>query len=208
MPKLIASWDDGTIADLKMADLMLKYQIETKFYWPTYIKQAKDLAFTSSWLSPSQCQQIATNFEIGSHSVSDRPFKKMTLGQITREIHDSRKYLQDLTSQEITSFAYPKNSCNNLVKALLKGAGYTSARNIVVGNIKASQDLMDIHPTVQIGIDRVEYRNLSWELFAEKQLKSCKEESSIFHIFGNAWDIESFNDWENLETLIKKILGK
>jgi peptidoglycan/xylan/chitin deacetylase (PgdA/CDA1 family) len=207
MPKLIASWDDGTIADLKMADLMSKYQIETIFYWPTYISQIKKFAVTSSWLNPEQCQNIAKSFEIGSHSVSDKPMKKMTLPQITREIYESRKYLQDLTGQSINSFSYPKNSLSTLIKALIKGAEYTSARNLVIGNIQGTKDIHDIHCSVQIGIDRIEYRNLSWEKYADKLLSKCND-NSVFYIFGNSWDVESYNDWDNLETLIKKILGK
>lgn len=207
MPKLIASWDDGTIADLKMADLMSKYQIETIFYWPSYISQIKTFAVTSSWLNPQQCKDIANSFTIGSHSVSDKPMKKMTLPQITREIYDSKKYFQDLTGQNIDSFSYPKNSHNTLIKALLKGAGYTSARNLVIGNTQASKDVFDIHCSVQIGIDRIEYRNLSWEKYADQLLKKCND-NSVFYMFGNSWDVESYNDWENLETLIKKILGK
>ena len=39
--KITASWDDGTTADLKMAELMVKYVIPTIFYWPENIKESK-----------------------------------------------------------------------------------------------------------------------------------------------------------------------
>lgn len=207
MAILITSWDDATIADMQMAELMQKYQIETTFYWPTYIKEYKNYAVTSSWLSPIQCKELAKTFKIGSYSVSKKSFKKLNLAQVTTEIHESKKYLEDLTGKEITDFAYPKNSQSNLVRALLQGAGYKTARTNAIGNIKACVDLYNIQPSVQVGIDRVEYRNVSWEIYSDQLLSKCNE-NSVFHIFGSSYDIESYNDWDNLETLIKKILGK
>lgn len=205
--KIKASWDDGTISDLKMAELMMKYSIPTVFYWPSYIQESKNLAMTSNWLKEKECKEIASNFEIGSHSVHDKPMKKMQIAQISCEIHDSRKYFQDLTGQPINSFAYPKNSTNNLIKNLIRGAGYTSARSILVGFLSEGGDAFEMKCTVQIGIDRIEYQDKSWELFAEDMVSKANEDS-VFHIFGNSWDIESFGDWNNLEALIKRWTGR
>lgn len=204
---VLASWDDGTTADLRMADLMAKYNIPTIFYWPSLLGQAKHLAMTSSWLSEKECKEIASRFEIGSHSVTHQSFKKKQIAQITREINDSRKHWQDITGQPINSFAYPKQSVNSLVKALLRGAGYTSARTCVTGFLNKGDDPFEIKCTVQVGIDRIEYQNRSWELFAEEMI-SKSNKSSTFYIFGNSWDVESYRDWENLETLLKKLKGR
>jgi peptidoglycan/xylan/chitin deacetylase (PgdA/CDA1 family) len=205
--KVIASWDDGTTADLKMAELMLKYDIPTIFYWPSYISRGNELAMTSSWLSEKQCKEIASQFEIGSHSVSDVSMKKMQISQISREINDSKKHWQDVTGQPINSFAYPKNSMNSLMKALLKGAGYTSARANFIGFLNSGDDPFESKCTVQIGMDRIDYNNKCWELFAEEMIAKANE-NSIFHIFGNPWDIETFGDWENLENLLKILTGR
>lgn len=201
---VLASWDDGTTADLKMADLMSKYDIPTIFYWPSLLGQAKHLAMTSSWLSEKDCKEIASRFEIGSHSVTHQSFKNKQIAQISREINDSRKHWQDLTGQPINSFAYPKQSSNSLVKALLKGAGYTSARSSLTGFLNPGNDPFEIRCTVQIGLDRIEYKNQSWELFADEMIAKS-DENSTFYIFGNSWDVESYGDWENLETLLKTL---
>lgn len=200
--KIIASWDDGTIADLRMSELMAKYGIPTIFYWPSYIKQAKDLTFSSSWLKEKDCQEIASKFEIGSHSVSHKPMKKMQISQISYEINESRKNWQDITGQPINSFAFPQNSMNSLTKALVKGAGYTSARSLFTGFLDPGTDPYEIKCTVHIGIDKIEYKEKSWELFADEMISKSNEQS-VFHIFGSSWDIDVFNDWENLENLLK-----
>lgn len=204
---VLASWDDGSTADLKMADLMQKYNIPTIFYWPSFLSKAKNMAMTSSWLTEGECRQLAGQFEIGSHSATHQEMSKMNIPQISREINDSRKHWQDITGQPINSFAFPKKSINTMVKALLKGAGYTSARTSIPGHLTPGPDPFHIHCTVQVGIDRIEYQNKSWELFADEMIAKADEDST-FYIFGNSWDVEAYNDWENLETLLKKLTGR
>ena len=202
--KIISSWDDASTADFKMANLMLKFNIPTIFYWPSLLDKAKPPYSVTSWLTEKDCKELATQFEIGSHSATHRPMGKMTIGQLSMEITDSRKYWQDLTGQEINSFAYPKASINSLSKALIKGAGYKSARTSVPTHLNPGSDPFEIKCTVQAGIDRLEYNNKSWELFWEEMAEKCTEDS-VFHIFGSSCDIESYNDWDNLETLLKRL---
>jgi peptidoglycan/xylan/chitin deacetylase (PgdA/CDA1 family) len=133
--EVLASWDDASIADLKIAEIMLKYDVPTIFYWPSMLEKAKNMG-TNSFLTKENCKEIAKKFTIGSHSASHQPMNKMTIPQLAMEISDSRKYWQDLTGQEINSFAYPKQSINPLIKSLVKGAGYKSARTNVVGHLK------------------------------------------------------------------------
>lgn len=204
---VLASWDDGSKADLRMAELMAKYNIKTTFYWPSLLEKAKNMAFTSSWLSEKECKEIASRFTIGSHSVSHQPMSKMSIPQISIEINDSRRHWQDVTGQDIESFAYPKKSLNTLIKALVKGAGYKSARTSVPGLLSPGTDPYEIKCTVQVGIDRVEYRDKCWELFSDEMIAQA-DENSVFHLFGNSWDVEAFNDWENLEVLLKKLTGR
>lgn len=204
---VLASWDDRSKTDLHIAELMAKYNIKTTFYWPSMLEKAKDTAFVSSWLSERECKEIASRFTIGSNSVTKKPMSKMSIPQVSIEINDSRRYWQDITGQDIESFAYPKKSTNTLIKALLKGAGYKTARTSIPGLLLPGNDPYEIKCTVQVGIDRIEYGNKSWELFSDEMLANA-EENSIFHIFGNSLDIETYNDWENLEVLLKKLTGK
>lgn len=202
--QVISSWDDGSVHDIRMSELMNKYKIPTTFYWPSLFEKAKDVGQNNQSLSLQSRKEIASNFIIGSHSATHQAMKKMSIAQLSMEISDSKKSLQDLTGQEISSFAYPKNSMTSLVKGLVKGAGYKSARSNIPGFLKTSEDVFSITCTVQIGIDRVEYKNKCWEYFADEMLEKSNEES-IFHIFGNSWEIEKYNDWENLESLLIKL---
>ena len=203
--KIISSWDGASPTDFKMADLMSKYNIPTIFYWPSLLEKAKPIFSQTSWLTEKDCKSLSQQFEIGSLSATNKPMKKMTINQLAMEITDSRKYWQDLTGQEIKSFAYPKSSINSVTKCLIKGAGYKSARTYIPNHLSPGDDPFEIKCTIQVGIDRVEYNDKSWELFWEEI--SCKtNEDSIFHIFGSSCDIEVSKDWDNLERLLKSLI--
>lgn len=194
--EILASWDNGSQYDLKMSELMNKYSIKTVFFLPSSFKKDKQM-------NEFEYKLLASNFEIGSCGSSQKPLKKMTIPQIAMEINGSRKILQDISNQEINKFAYPKNSISSLTSSLAKGAGYTSARTRIVGNLKQNEDF-NKNCTVQIGLDRIEYDNKCWELFSDELILQLNE-SSEFHLFGNSLDIENNNDWQNLELLLQKL---
>ena len=200
--KVIASWEDGSIADFKMAELMTKYNIPTIFYWPSNLTNVNRNFGESDRLTEGNCKELAKKFEIGSHSATHQSMAKMSIAKLAMEITDSRKFWQDTTGQEINSFAYPKKSINSLTKALIKGAGYKSARTSTPTHLSPGPDLFELRCTVQVGIDRLEYNDKCWEYYWEEILEKCDDEST-FHLFGNSWDVEIYNDWDNLERLLK-----
>lgn len=204
--KIIASWDDGCVLDLRMAELMAKYNIPTIFYWPYALDKSKNMNRCKTFLTMDQCKEIAKNFEIGSHTVNHHWLTKINTQQAQNEIFDSRKLWQDALGQEIKSFCYPRGYKNGIVKLLVKNAGYTSARTTVIGHLSPGPDAMEQPTTVHIGIDRIEYKNVSWEIFARQMLEQARENpEAIFHMMGHSWEIDLFGDWDNLENLLKEL---
>lgn len=201
---LSASWDDGATTDFKMAELMQKYHIPTIFYWPSKIGQHKNMGRAKSFLTIPECIELSKSFEIGSHSMTHQFMNKMNIAMISNEISESRKFWQDTVSQPIYSFAYPKNSLSNLTKALVKGAGYANARTTTIGYLNPGDDLFSINCTINVGNNRLEYDGKSWFLFFEEMLPKIQADS-VFHIFGNSWEIDENNEWDQLETMIRKL---
>ena len=124
-------------------------------------------------------------------------------------VHDMRlaELWEDLLVRPVTSFCYPRGYTNALIKMLVKNAGYENARTTVVGHLKPGDDAFAQPTTLHVGIDRIEYKQICWEMFADKMIEQA-DENSTFHLFGHSWEIDTFGDWENLETLFKKLTGK
>ncbi len=201
--RLKASFDDGTIEDIKAAKLMKKYGIQTIFYWPVYPKFAnKD----RESLSEDQMQKIAKDFEIGSHTLTHPLLTRIPIEEAETEINESRKLLRQKFNQEINSFCYPRGYSNPAIQELVVNAGYLSARSTLVGYIHESENLFFEQTAVHIGYNRKEYAGLDWYDYGLKLLEIAqKVPNSVFHMFGHSWEIEENNQWSKFEKFLKEV---
>lgn len=204
--KVIATWDDAAVWDLRIAELMKKYEIKTIFYWPVMLEKSKNVGRVGKFLSMDQCKKLAKDFEVGSHTVTHHFLTKINTKQARNEIFDSRKQWQDLTGQEINSFCYPRGYQNQIIKMLVKNAGYKDARVTTIGHLSPGDDPYKTPTTVHVGVDRVEYKNKCWEMYGREMLEEArKKEDAVFHIMGHSWEIERENDWKALEDFLKDV---
>lgn len=203
--KIVTSWDDACKHDLKVVELLEKYNLPGIFYWPCNLARAKNVGRIQEFLTLNDCVEISKKFEVGSHTVTHQYLPDLNVQQIKNEIVVSKKFWEKLIDKPVTSFCYPRGRNNGMIRLLVKGAGYTDARTTIVGCTQPSQDPFLTTTSVHIGIDRVEYKGKCWEDFARDMLKRAREEDSIFHIFGHSWEIEKEKDWQALEDLFKEM---
>jgi peptidoglycan/xylan/chitin deacetylase (PgdA/CDA1 family) len=207
--KILASWDDGCVHDQKVAELMKKYEIPTIFYWPWDLEKSQNTSRVKKFLTKSQCQDLAKDFEVGSHTVTHSYLTKIKLQAARNEIFNSKQLWEDFLKKPVKSLCYPRGYTSTLIKILVKNAGYENARTTVIGHLNAGSDPFAQPTTLHVGIDRVEYKQVSWEIYARQMLeKARQDENSLFHFFGHSWEIDMFNDWDNLENFLKDLKGK
>lgn len=205
--KIVTSWDDGCVHDMRLAELLKKYDLKGTFYLPWDMEKGKNLSRVRKFLSKDQCKELSKDFEIGSHTVTHNFLTKIPLGAARNEVFDSKKLWEDLLGKPVTSFCYPRGYTNALVKMLVKNAGYENARTTVVGHLNPGTDPFAQPTTLHVGIDRIEYKQICWEMYARQMMKKA-DENSTFHLFGHSWEIDTFGDWGNLEDLFKELTGK
>jgi len=63
-------------------------------------------------------------WEIGSHGFFHHPYTDMTSKEILNDLSYSKKYLEDLLSKEVKSFAVPFNIYNPIIFDLILESGY------------------------------------------------------------------------------------
>ena len=59
---ITTSWDDGHPLDLRIAELLTKYDLQGTFYVPLHNSRPT--------MSPAQIRELAGSFEIGAHTVN------------------------------------------------------------------------------------------------------------------------------------------
>ncbi len=201
--KIQSSWDDFCPQNYRLAELLKKYKIPAIFFIECdkleKIKQIKDLA--------------NMGFEIGCHTrTHPADLKRLTKEQLSDEIISPRILLQANTGQSIDWFCYPKGKYDNRVKGIVEEAGYKFARTTKV-EIPWSFDPLEIFTSWHC-YNRKEYHGKPWLKYAKYWLKFIDNnfkkgtEASEIHFWGHAWEIDKYDDWDNLEKLFKLINKK
>ena len=207
------SWDDGTITDLKLAELLEKYGIKGTFYIPKFMENQ---------LPRKDIMAINKQFEIGAHSIDQPDLTKVSLAEAKRQIVDSKTHLEDLLGHNIPLFCYPFGRCNETIKRIVKDAGFIAARGCTPGGFDLLRDPYDLHitlfasngsPLMALKIcwgSRL--RKISafsdWEIRAKLLFDLVLKRGGVYHIYGHSEHIENANEWNKLERVFSYISNR
>lgn len=190
------SWDDGDKRDIHLASLLKSYSIPGVFFIPNI-----------AHLRISQIRKLSKDFEIGGHTVHHpTDLKKLSRNELLLEIGGNRKWLQNITGQEITKFCYPRGRYNDEVVEVVKSVGYKEARTTQVLCTDLPTNPYKIRTTIHIFPKRVEYLNRGWlDVALELWEDAIKKENGYYHIWGHSREITKYGLWDELEELLKTI---
>jgi peptidoglycan/xylan/chitin deacetylase (PgdA/CDA1 family) len=87
-----------------------------------------------SWvrfMTAAQAVDIANRgHEIGGHTETHPDLITLTPGEVSTQLRASKSYLENLTRQQVVSFAYPFGSFNLPIQSAVSAAGYSSGRTV------------------------------------------------------------------------------
>jgi peptidoglycan/xylan/chitin deacetylase (PgdA/CDA1 family) len=121
------SFDDGYTDNLEIV-----YPIIKKYQIPITIFICPSLIGTNGYLSISDLKFLAHQdlIRIGSHGFTHSKLKNLSNKFILNELNDSKKWLEDTLSLEITSMSFPHGSYDERVLSILKEKNiYKNAAN-------------------------------------------------------------------------------
>lgn len=210
--KVVASFDDGCELDKKIAQLCLEAGIETIFYIPV---DYYSIALTKGYepLSDKTLKFLTDNFIIGSHTVTHRHLTSLSLKEVRQELELSKSSLEHFLGQKIDSLCYPRGYSNEEIRQIAKDCGYTYGRNTLIGSLQPPQDPLNANTTVHIGCPvRPEYKGSTWLEYAINKIEEAKTldkttEDVIYHFWGHAWEIDKYNEWNNVKKFFR-LVGK
>lgn len=190
-----ASFDDGSLFDLQLAELLKKYNIPAVFYIPTCCE-----------ILPDHIRELSKTFEIGGHTKTHpMDMKKLTDFQLKHEVKDNKEWLEYLTGKPVTKFCYPRGRYNERVVEVLKEVGFTEARTTIIGCLDKAVDPFRTNTTVH-AFQRPEYEGEDWLVYAKRKWREAKNRNdSVFHLWGHSKEIYKYNQVEKLEEFLKYI---
>ncbi len=212
------SWDDGAPQDLRLADLLEKYQLPGCFYVPRANPERPVLEARA-------VAQLAKRFEIGGHTLSHLPLTSLDRERARAEIRDCKSWLADVTGDEIASFCYPGGKFTPAHVVEVAAAGYRGARTADWLCLDRPTDRFRIAPSVQVyPHPRVVHvlhclrrghlkalRDYGYPLAAPVKpidlarglLTLALERGGVFHIWGHSWEIDERGLWPQLEDMFR-----
>ncbi len=215
------SWDDGHPLDLRLAELLHKYDVPATFYIPIENVERE-------CMNPQQIREIAGRFDIGGHSYHHLILTGVPLKEAEREIVEGKQRLEDIIGREVISFCYPRGKYNDDVIDIVRRAGFIGARTTKSAarsmrnpfrmgtTAYASYWLWGLTPyfshavtSQDAGLFRFMLKNslllASWDKVAIKTLDFVVNNGGIWHLWGHSWSIEDDNNWAKLERLLHEI---
>ncbi len=215
---ITTSWDDGHPLDLKLAELLRKYDIPATFYIP--IDRVK-----RGCMNPGEIREIGESFDIGGHTYHHVKLPRISVEEAEREIVDGKRRLEEIAGTELLSFCYPYGRFNDRVISIVKEAGFIGART-VRSLTRSIKDPFRMGTTVcaanwwfapyikhslasrDLGLFGFMLRsNLffkGWDRIAMGTLDFVIENGGVWHLWGHSWEIDAHNDWGRLEEVLRK----
>lgn len=197
------SWDDGQKIDLKLAELLTKYNVKGTFY------------ITKSYRNPLEKRdviKIDIEHEIGAHTLNHIDLTKVFISEAKREIEESKAYIEEMVGHDVDMFCYPLGRYNEEIKKIVKEAGFIGARTCNHGNFGMPDDPYKWQITLHASngsplmtfriwrINRLSTRSLiDWEIRAKELFDLALECGGVYHLWGHGSEFEKKDEWDKLE---------
>jgi peptidoglycan/xylan/chitin deacetylase (PgdA/CDA1 family) len=207
------SWDDGSILDLKVAELLDKYGLKGTFYLPR--------SLFAHPLGKSDVITLDRRFEVGAHTLNHVDLTRLPLNEANEEIAGSKGYLEDLLGHDVAMFCYPSGKYTRSIKNMVRDSGFVAARTVRRGNLAPPADPYEWGVTSYLArglphLNIYSWRKVcdsikglhDWEIRARTLFDRFLETGGIYHIWGHSLTFEIELQWEKLERLLEYIADR
>ncbi|MBP8156658.1 MAG: polysaccharide deacetylase family protein [Leadbetterella sp.] len=167
---LILSYDDGTIHDRRLVQLMNKYHLVGTFHLNSN-KLNSDNPF--SYLNKAEIKSLYKGHEVSAHSANHPNLPDISKSEVIKEIVEDRKELERLVGYPVRGMAYPFGNTNDVVVETILELGIEYART--VGDTYAFEipkDFLRWEPSVH------QFAKAYWET---NQPEKDKKELELFY---------------------------
>jgi len=215
------SWDDGHPFDLRIADLLAKYDLSGTFYVPRDVHRPT--------MTESEIRELSSRFEIGAHTLDHVLLDRIADREARKALSGSRQWIEDVTGKPCRVFCFPEGRYRPNQLQLVREAGYESARTIEllstqfprrIGGLSLIPTTVQVFPHSPLTYARNAIRRSSlrrvvgtralfgardWLTLAQNLLQGIIGHGGVFHLWGHSWEIEEEQQWGRLEALLAMV---
>ena len=206
---LTLSYDDGTVHDIRMMEILNRYGLKASFHLSAGLFFPEDGVREKydgrMKLSEAKALYIGSGHEVACHAWEHAPLAVLTEPEIVNEVMEDRKGLEREFGTIITGLAYPYGSVNDKTEAVLKTCGIQYARcSGRSGNFAfPPENWLRINSTCH---HKAENLMELAKKFAESAPPILR--NMMFFMYGHSYEFDRDDNWEVLERFAEYMGGR
>lgn len=192
---LTLSYDDGTVHDQRLVEILNRYDIKATF---NLNSGALDQA---GHVRSEEVAGLYTGHEVAAHTVTHPCLPHLARERAVQELVEDRRSLEQLVGYPVRGFAYPGGDFNESIAALLPELGFDYGRTVIHQSaFSVSDDFY--HWPISCGFgDAMEradaFLNLP-PLWGRQ----------VLHLMGHSIEFEQANGWRACEEFCRLLGGR
>lgn len=205
---VILSYDDGLEQDIRLIEILNKYGLKGTFnlnsaYFDTPAPWLKKFTQKEGKYVPkNRISNIYQGHEIASHTTTHPHLTDKMTAFILDAVNKDILALEQHSTTQITSFAYPFGAYDQNAVLTLKTTALTNARTIKdTQQFSLPDDYFIWHPTTH---HKKAVQTLS------KFIDSVPKQPTLFYMWGHSWEFDqnlADNNWQYIEEVCHKLGG-
>ena len=206
---LTFSYDDGTVEDVRLIEILDKnglkgtFNLNTNIYLPEETVREKYAGRMK--LSEAQKLYINSGHEVATHGLNHLFMDRIQLDEVVTEIIEDRKNLEQQFGVVTRGLAYPYGLFNDAIIDVLRKCGISYARTTQnTENFSFPKDWLAFHPTC-----RHIYPGLMdlAKKFVEEKGKHISE-NWLFCVWGHSREFARDDNWDVIENFAQYVGGR
>ncbi len=192
MVKVACCWDDGVVNDIRLIEILRKYNAKATFNLnpglhsedrekPRWVAPGEGgfRGFVNGKVGLKELKEIYGNFQVASHGWTHKNAGMCPDEEFFKDAMDARHFLEDLFQRECPGYAWPCGRYTDSTAKLLQDAGFRYARTTeyttAVGKTDAPMRLKSNCHFLDQGF---------WQKFLD-----AKASGNIFYFWGHSYEL-------------------
>ena len=186
------SYDDGHETDKRLVGLFNEYGVKGTFHLNAGHFTAENC------VRAQEVKELYSGHEVSAHTYSHPFISKMPLSMVSQEILHDRYELERACGYVVRGMSYPYGEYSDKMIDVLRTAGMEYSRTCEeTFGFRPPNDFMKWRPTCHHHDDI----DTLWKKF------TAYDDMSIFYIWGHSFEFERENNWNRIESFLKKTSG-
>lgn len=197
---LTLSYDDGTIYDGKLVEILDKYKIKCTFNINSGMFSASENDRPKRRLTKQEVLDLYgdTVHEIAVHGVHHLRLTECDLHQATQDVVEDKNNLERLFDRKVQGMAYAYGAYNDEIVAMLKDNGIKYSRTTI------TTEKFDI-PTDWLRLPTTcHHNNPNLFALADEFVNYNGNELKMFYLWGHSYEFNDNNNWDIIENFAQK----